>query len=491
VHTTEKEILPLMAGGLVVGMLADLLLRTTPWGINILIWVVAFMAITACLARQYDYYIPRRIYLLAMPACFFAACLAWRDSDTLKVINCIALCSLFSLAALRRASGRLSIGRINEYSLGLLREWLAAPIAYVRSSTIAISLLNISGTKIGGTPMAVIRGILISIPLLLLFGTLFTKADASFEQLILSLFDFDLLALLGMLLWLPVCTVIGGGFLLRIMLEPERSDLTPMRGQASMGMIETGILLGALNLLFFGFIVSQLGYFFGGSDVLASTQGLSAATYARRGFFELVTVSLLVLPLLLTIHWFLNTESARLARLFRILSGSLVMMLFAIMASAMHRMFLYQSSFGLTELRLYTSSFMVWLALVFVWFLKTVLFEKRNRFAFGALVSGLLVIALLDIVNPDSIIVRVNTAHPMTDNRIDTRYLTTLSSDVVPALMDALPKFDPLARYATVSYLEWHMKALQGRDWRSWNLSGQIARNQISSELSGLLRQAQ
>jgi len=76
-----------------------------------------------------------------------------------------------------------------------------------------------------------------------------------------------------------------------------------------MVMIETGILLGMLNLLFFGFIVSQLGYFFGGSTLLANTQGLSAATYARSGFFELVTVSLLVLPLLLTIHWLLNAQS--------------------------------------------------------------------------------------------------------------------------------------------------------------------------------------
>jgi len=486
-HTTEKEIHPLLAGGLVLGMLADLLLRTVPWGLGILIWTVAFMAITAFLARQYDYHIPLRVSLLAIPACFFAASFAWRDSDTLKLINGIALCSLFSLAALRRPNGSLAIGRVNEYSLGLVREWLSAPIAYVQSTTTAISLLNISRPGIGSTPMAVIRGTLISIPLLLLFGVLLIKADASFEQLVMTLFDIDLSALFSMVLWLPICTVIGGGVLLRIMLEPKRSELTPLRGQASVGIIETGILLGTLNLLFLGFIVSQLGYFFGGSDVLASTQGLSAATYARRGFFELVTVSLLVLPLLLTAHWLVKAESARSARLFKILSGSLVIMLFAIMASAMHRMFLYQSSFGLTELRLYTSSFMAWLALVFVWFLKTVLFERRNRFAFGALVSGLAVIALLDIVNPDAIIVRMNTAHPAADNRIDTHYLTTLSTDAIPALVDALPKFDPLARYAIGSYLEWRMKSLQDRDWRSWNLSGQIAQTRII----GRTRQAQ
>ncbi|HBG07147.1 MAG: hypothetical protein A2075_08150 [Geobacteraceae bacterium GWC2_58_44] len=481
---SDKRILPLMLGGLVVGTLADLLLRTVPWGINILLWITAFMAIVVYLARRYGIVIPARISRLALPACFFAASFAWRDSDTLKVINGVALCSLFSLVALRRRDGTLAIGRVIEYSLGLLREWLAAPIAYLRASRLTISSLNkVTGMGIGATPVAVMRGILISIPPLLLFGALLCNADASFERLLVSLLDFDLSAVFSFLLWLPLCTVIAGGILLRIMLEPERCDLTPVRGGVSLGTVETSILLGTLNLLFFGFIFSQLGYFFGGSALLANTEGLKVAIYARRGFFELVTVSMLVLPLLLTVHWLLNAGSAKLTYLFRTLSGSLVMMLFAIMASAMHRMYLYQHSFGLTELRLYTSTFMVWLALVFVWFLRTVLFEKRDRFAFGALVSCLAIIALLDIANPDAIIVSRNTAR-LTDNRIDARYLTTLSSDAVPALIDALPALEPAHRGTVVSVLQWRSKSLQTNDWRSWNLSRQTAQDQIRSRLS-------
>lgn len=485
-YITEKSILPVMAGGLISGLLADLLLRSTPWGLNILLWVIAFIAIAACLSRHYDYHLPRHVIYLALPALFLAGCFVWRDSDTLKIINGVALCSLFSLAAQRRTSVNLVVGRISEYTVGLVQEWLAAPFTWLQSSKIGFLFLNNSATGIVGTPLAVIRGILISIPLLLLFGTLFARADASFEQMVANLLAFDLSAIYSMLLWLPVCTLIGGGILLRIMLERECSDFSFDRSGVTMGMIETGIVLGVLNLLFFGFIVSQLGYFFGGSTVLVNTQGLSAATYARRGFFELSAVSLLVLPLLLTLHWVLHEESARFVRLFKVLSGSLVMMLFVIMASAMHRMYLYQHNFGLTELRLYTSSFMVWLALVFVWFLKTVLFDKRERFTFGALASGFIIIALLDFANPDALIVRMNTARSADNSVIDTNYLATLSSDAVPALIGALPKLDDSGRRMIISTLKWRMKSIQAMDWRSWNLSEQIAQYQVKHRLAGM-----
>jgi hypothetical protein len=483
-YRVDERVIPVMVGGLVMGTLADLLLRTVPWGLNILLWVTAFVAIVFYFERRYRMVI-RQVYWLALPACCFAASFALRDSDTLKIINGAALCSLFSLAALRGTNGRLALAWVNEYSLGLLWEWLAAPIDYLRATWLVISLRgNLARAGIGGSFVAVVRGILISIPPLLLFGTLFSKADATFERFLVTLFDFDLSALFSLLLWLPLCTVLAGGLLLRIMTESERPDFTPLRDGVSLGMVETSILLGTLNLLFFGFIISQLGYFFGGASSLAHTEGLSAATYARRGFFELVTVSMLVLPLLLTVHWLLDESSAKLTYLFRILSGSLVLMLFAIMGSAMHRMYLYQHSFGLTELRLYTSSFMVWLALVFLWFLKTVLFEKRESFAFGALVSGAAIIVLLDIVNPDAIIVRMNTSRPK-DKQIDVSYLATLSTDAVPALIDALPALDLPGRGVIVSALQWRIKSIQSKDWRSWNLSGQTAQNQISYKLSG------
>jgi hypothetical protein len=156
-------------------------------------------------------------------------------------------------------------------------------------------------------------------------------------------------------------------------------------------------------------------------------------------------------------------------------------MLFAVMASAMHRMYLYLTSFGLTELRLYTSAFMAWLALVFAWFMKTVLFGERVRFAFGALVTGFMVVALLDIINPDALIVRANMARHSENRPVDIRYLLSLSADAVPSLATALPLLDETAYYTATSWMDRKLNEIDSRDWRSWNWSAHELRRSVGT----------
>ncbi len=102
--------------------------------------------------------------------------------------------------------------------------------------------------------------------------------------------------------------------------------------------------------------------------------------------------------------------------------GALVVLLLVIMASALQRMRLYQEEFGLTELRLYTTAFMGWLALVFGWFLLTVLPGRRERFAFGALAVRFAVVGLLDALNPDALIVGINAQRQNSPRPFDAYY---------------------------------------------------------------------
>jgi hypothetical protein len=192
-------------------------------------------------------------------------------------------------------------------------------------------------------------------------------------------------------------------------------------------------------------------------------------------------VTALVLPLLLAAHWLLRKENPSHERLFRLLAGMQVLLLFVIMASAIGRMRLYQSEYGLTELRLYTTAFMGWLALVFVWFAATVLRGQRERFACGALVTAFLMIGALHVMNPDSFIVRVNMAHMQSGRTLDTSYVTSLSADAVPALFEALPALNRAERSTIANRLLYERAAVESADWRSWNWSRR--------EADGLLRE--
>ena len=245
----------------------------------------------------------------------------------------------------------------------------------------------------------------------------------------------------------------------------------------SLGVVEVGVVLGLIDLLFLAFVLVQVRYFFGGAGWVAETAGLTYAEYARSGFFELVWVAALALPLLLALHWLLRKENSSHESLFRWLAGVLLALLCVVMLSALRRMRLYQGEYGLTELRVYTTAFMLWLALVFVWFALTVLRGRRERFACGALVAGLCVVGALHALNPDALIVRANAAHAAARGRaFDACYATSLSADAVPALVEALPAMSAGGRSLVAARVLGELTPREGADWRTWSWSRRQAR---------------
>lgn len=220
----------------------------------------------------------------------------------------------------------------------------------------------------------------------------------------------------------------------------------------------------------------QFRNLFGGAEHVQVIPDLSYAVYARRGFFELVWVAALVLPLLLGADWLLRRRARKTA--FRALAGALVAMLFVVMASALERMRIYQQEYGLTELRLYTTAFMAWLAVVFVWFAATVLRGRRERFLCGALAAAAVAVVALHVVNPDALIVRVNAARARAGRPFDVSYAASLSADAAPALLEALPDLKPAQQNAVVAALRRKWFHVTG-DWRNWNWSRAEARRLV------------
>jgi hypothetical protein len=146
---------------------------------------------------------------------------------------------------------------------------------------------------------------------------------------------------------------------------------------------------------------------------------------------------------------------------------------------------LYTQEFGLTELRLYTTAFMFWIFAVLVWFLLTVLRGYRARFAFGALVTGFIVIVFLNALNPDALIVRTNVARMEAGEEFDASYLASLSADAVPPLLDALPAMNENDRRAVEGELRHRWASSTEEDWRTYNLSRARARYLVDTQVLG------
>jgi len=250
----------------------------------------------------------------------------------------------------------------------------------------------------------------------------------------------------------------------------------------ALGSVEVSVVLGLLNLLFLVFVVVQLPYLFGGVVQVAR---MGYSEYARRGFFELVWVAGLTLSLLLWAHWLVRGSGPAGQRTYRLLALGLVCLLLVVMASAVQRMQLYVESSGLTELRIQASVFMGWLAVVFVWFMLTVLRGDRRRFAFGALVSAFVVIGGLDVVNPDALIVRTNAhyGHLESEAPLDARPLASFSADATPAIVAALPQLSIQGQGVVLAELKVRFGHERNDpvDWRTFNWSRTHARAAIGN----------
>ncbi|PYV31005.1 MAG: hypothetical protein DMG22_18390, partial [Acidobacteria bacterium] len=398
----------LVTAPVILGILADALLRALPWGLNVFIWVSLLAGFIIWATHDKTELWTKGGGWLVLPSVFFAAGFLWRDSQTLGAASLFALWVTASLAVFRAQGGHIFAAGLADYALGAV---VASVNAVLGGPFFAIQVMPwkelVKGRALGRT-LALGLGLLLALPPVIFFSILFAKADPVFRDLLRDVFHFNFLTLLSHAFLFGFFAWTTAGLLRGLLLGKELAWTKEVRPpRISLGIIELGVVLGAVNVIFLAFVIVQLRYFFGGAALVEASTGLTYAEYARRGFFELVTASALVVPLLLASHWLLAKKSPGEERVFRALAGVLLALVFVVMVSALQRMRLYQAEYGMTELRLYTTAFMGWIAVVLIWFALTVLAGRRERFAGGALVAGYVLIAALYAANPNKLIAKV------------------------------------------------------------------------------------
>ncbi len=471
-----------LLGGVLLGIAGDVLLRPVPWGLNAALWLTGLVGVSLRAGETEDR--NRRMLPWLSAILPFALFLMWRDSVILKALDLLAIGVLLSLAARR--------GRDEAVQPAYLKDYVSAgstTVTHVAKGTLQVLSEDMAWDSIPRQEwrrhaQSALIGLILAFPLLVIFGALFFSADAVFERYVSDFAAHGLRRAASHVALAVIIAWIATGLLRNLILSarPEgTAGDTPDAGLypadterpsvvRSIGMVEIAVMLTLINGLFAAFVAVQLRYLFGGADRVRTVAGLTYAEYARRGFFELVTVAALVLPLLLASHLALKDTPIAHRRPFRILAWGLIALLAVIMASAMQRLALYQRAYGLTELRLYAAAFMVWLAIVLAWFGATVLRERRERFAFGAIAAGLTVVVLLHVANPDSLIVQTNVSRDGT-RAVDSRYLATLSADAVPALLKASKEHPDRLDSDVMQMLtqSWRARLSSTDDWRSWS----------------------
>ena len=475
---------------LALGVLGDYLLRADKPGLGFGLWVAAIVLALELLSRQRGHEWTPAQRLLVVPILFFGEAIAWRDSELLILLNVAAgilAAAVLSAALYCGDAWDATTARLRDYIEACVDTWLGAAGGAV-PLVLAANAERTPGalTERGRIARAVARGLALALPLLLLFGALLVSADPVFARLVSDVLSFDLANVLSHVFLTLVLAWPVAGWLRGTLLTRTTIITGPRPAGFSLGLVEIASVLGALDALFAAFVGVQARFMFGGDALVRATAGMTYAEYARRGFFELVWVVLLALPVILVSHAMLRRESPRAERVWRWLVGVMLVLLGVIAASAMLRMRAYVDAYGLTPDRVYASTFMAWLAIVFVWLALTVVRGHPRRFAIGALVSGWAVLALLDLAGPDAVVARANLSRLRDTGKLDGPHLATLGAEAVPYTLAALPLVSPEARCAMANTLvdRWHDRP--AGDWRGWNRSRAQARELVGARIAEL-----
>jgi len=450
-----KKPFPILAVAFVGATVLDLLLFNQTWGWHWALAVNVYLIAVVVSAKLEGLRIPLPSVTLMVLTSLSALLTGFRSASYTS-----GALTLFSGLGMLLLTASLRNGQWMQFRL---RELIVELFKLIPSGLIGIPALILEGiqqTQVGKeqdpskkkTGLAILRGVLITIPLLLIFGLLLASADTIFSELLSSAFkwirtDFfdDILQhamIILLLTWLSAAALwhalAKSGEQLAI--EPDQPLFKPF-----LGMTETTIVLVSLNLLFATFLAVQFRYFFAGSANV-SIDGFTYAEYARRGFFELVAVALIAGALYFGLASFTKRATDGKKRLFSVLAGLLLAQVGVMLVSAFQRLRLYEQAYGFTSTRLAAHVFMVFIGLLL---LAMVIMELKNAFRRLGLVMvlGLLAFALVMVgINEDALIATQNIERAIEGEELDADYLVySLSNDAVPALFRYMddPQLDP------------------------------------------------
>jgi hypothetical protein len=146
---------------------------------------------------------------------------------------------------------------------------------------------------------------------------------------------------------------------------------------------------------------------------------------------------------------------------------------------AIRRLGLYDEAFGLTMLRLYSTAFAWWLGGVLLLVGLHLVTAPRRRWLAAAIgASALACLAVMNVMNPEQVVVEHNLARASDGDDVDIQYLVGLSDDAVPALLASLDDLPAIEQQKTIDLLcrvELHRAGSDPRatstEWYGYNRS--------------------
>ncbi|MGN1443226.1 MAG: DUF4153 domain-containing protein, partial [Acutalibacteraceae bacterium] len=299
-----------------------------------------------------------------------------------------------------------------------------------------------SGRKKSKGMSGAVLGVILAVPVLAVVIVLLTNGDAAFENLTSKFADllFSGYAFASILVTLVLSVYIFSVMYAsrnRFAASDHEKSRKAVNGFHCLSVSIINGFLGAVSAVYVVYLFSQLTYFFGafGGTIPASVR-MSVAEYSRRGFFEMSAVAAINLGLIFLAVLLAKRTDGKIAKSVKGISLFLCVFTELLIITAMSKMALYISRYGLTRKRIFVTAAIL---VLFVTFICVMIRLFKKNFPYMKIVFAvfLLVYSFLSVVNVNAVIANYNVDAFLSGrlDTVDTEMLASFGSAGVEPLM--------------------------------------------------------
>lgn len=301
-------------------------------------------------------------------------------------------------------------------------------IEMIRKTLKVKKFLNFKNSKYEG----IVKGLMISIPLLIILTILLSSADEIFarifgniiENMISTIFVLSPKGLIAKLVTFIIVFIYIYYLFSSFKFIVKTTYMKNIK-KLDKNMINT--ILVVINILYLIFTYIQIKYLY----IKFNNYNLTPeeySNYARSGFFQLIAV--VILNIIIIIYFKNKIDNSKLTCA---LNSLMTMISINMGLSSLYKMSLYIKEFGMTQLRFMTSIFMVFI-LIMLGIIAISLWKNINLLK-SCIILGSIIYLGINFCNMDKIIAQYNLEAK--GKGVDIQYLSTLSLDSYEVVLKA------------------------------------------------------
>jgi len=474
----ERKKYWLLLYGLIIGVLFDIFFYNKTLGISYLIFIVLILVMLLVSFWGSLKKLNNLAWLFIVPILLLSSTFFIYSNQILKTLNYLIvpllIIILSSLVSNSNKSDWSDIG-----FLGDIVKRIFVPFRFIHRPFLALSRITDQSSKDSKTRILpkVIIGILISIPVLAIILWLLSSADIVFKNYFINIPLFKIFKHFVLIVFVSVYAICFLWSLLKAFDERKDHAYGKIKWKLFLDPVVLLTILILINVIYAIFSFVQFAYLFGGSSYILPSS-FTYAEYARRGFAELVIVTIINFGILILGITFVKKESKRIFTTLRIFLTLLVVSTFILLISAFYRMLVYEQAYGFTYLRIFVQAFMIMLFFLFIINIIYIWYQKLPIVKSYFIIS-IAIYIILNFANVDIVIAKNNINRYFEIGQIDMAYLKGLSYDATPEIQNlfiSIKDSPDLKKKQMTEQISEYFKESKSdlknqKSWQSYNIS--------------------